>query len=104
DGWFAVDHGPTTLTLDAVDATACDTYCGLVTTACAGPDAQYASYGHCIDYCQTWAAIPPGAPDAAPANTVACRAHQAALALASDPETHCPAAGPHSDGTCGAEC
>ena len=105
DGWFPGDHGPTTLTLDAVDATACPTYCGLVTTGCTGPDAQYTSYAHCLDYCQSWAALTPGDPAAGPtgANTVACRAHEAALAPA-DPATHCPAAGPTGAGTCGTPC
>ncbi|PKN53997.1 MAG: hypothetical protein CVU56_28840, partial [Deltaproteobacteria bacterium HGW-Deltaproteobacteria-14] len=101
DGWFPGDHGPTTLTLEAVDATACTTYCGLVTTACTGAAAQYTSYTHCLDYCETWAALPPGDPAADPtgANTVACRAHEAALAPA-DPATRCPAAGPTGAGTC----
>jgi hypothetical protein len=75
----------------------CADYCRLVMTACTEQNAVYESERQCLDVCE---ALPPGAARDRAEASVGCRRVHAYNAL-SDPDTHCPHAGPGGDGVCG---
>lgn len=80
----------------------CDVYCDTVSASCADDDAVYTNRDTCLAFCAT---LPPGQPSDEVGNSVACRLHQAELALATgEPQVHCPLAGPGGNGTCGGNC
>ena len=81
----------------------CEAYCAAVTANCAGEDAQYDSEQACLDYCQTFAALPLGGADDTSGNTVGCRTYHATV-VATDGTQHCVHAGPSGGGICGDWC
>ena len=90
----------------APGATACSDYCDKITANCTGANAQYSSKGDCVSACQNKLAWPAGT-SANTGNTLSCRDYHAGLAgmNAGAATTHCPHAGPTSDGNmCGTLC
>ena len=78
-------------------ATPCDGYCDQIGAACTGPNQEYTDRATCMVLCQVY---DPGTAGDTTSDSLACRAHYAALA-ASDPNLHCKHAGPLGTGTCG---
>jgi hypothetical protein len=80
----------------------CALYCETVLSNCQGEHAVYASPEICTATC---AFFEPGTAGDASGNTVACRTRHATLARSTgEPGSHCPAAGPGGDGSCGSNC
>jgi hypothetical protein len=88
----------------------CSGYCETALDTCEGTLAVYRSIESCLGVC---ANLPAGNPDAPePGNTIACREENARFARStSEPEIHCPAAGPGGNDTgspavpaCGTDC
>lgn len=78
----------------------CEAYCDSVMAACTGTHAAYPTRDQCIATCAT---LPSG--EAQNDNSLECRSTQAAFAQSStEPEIHCPAAGPFGVGVCGSLC
>ena len=78
----------------------CESYCNHVTAGCAGVHAAYPDRDTCLLTC---AKLPSG--EASADNSLECRTAQAELAESTtEPETHCPGAGPFGAGICGSTC
>jgi len=90
-------------TLDATAGLSCETYCETTQQNCTGDFAIYASLETCMLTC---AQLPLGTADnETSGNTIACRLRNANLASETGEfDTHCPAAGPGGDATCGDDC
>ena len=84
----------------------CTAYCEITAAACTGDNAQYTDKGDCVEYCETWAALPEGTPGDDFGNSIACRTTWAALAEQSPAEAGawCANAGPTGNDTCGTWC
>ncbi len=79
----------------------CANYCRVVSTACAGSNAQYEDAAPSTKQClATCAAFEGGFNSDTMTNTVGCRTYHAYNSLL-DPATHCSHAGPTGDGHCG---
>ncbi|MBI4448679.1 cupredoxin family copper-binding protein [Candidatus Woesearchaeota archaeon] len=89
---------------DLTAAVTCDEYCGKVQSACDGPRTQYPSERDCLTYCATQAKFPAGKREDPASNTIACRKYHANVASTTDPDIHCPHAGPSGGGVCGTYC
>ena len=98
----ALDGG--TVCVDGGEEPSCAEYCAVITDACVGDNAQYADEAACIAYCTGAGAFPIGTADDTAGNTVGCRSYHAGVALQSDPELHCPHAGPSGGDVCGSWC
>ena len=90
-------------------APSCSVYCGAVTAACSGPNAQYADQAACMTYCSVWAlweesAKTKGKYSDTSGVTVGCRIYHARVAAKTQAYTHCPHAGPTGAGGCGSVC
>ncbi|HMJ15494.1 MAG TPA: hypothetical protein VK524_28960 [Polyangiaceae bacterium] len=90
---------------DARAPSLCEKYCSTVLSACTGEYAVYASSAICLKNCE---ALPAGNPGDVFGNTIHCRLHNAEKEP-SEPETHCPIAGPGGStrtgsGECGEDC
>jgi len=85
--------------------TPCEEYCDTVMANCTQGDGfdrrQYDSRDTCLGVC---ARFPSGTEGDTSGPTVACRQHYAELAATSEPDVHCPIAGPGGNGQCGANC
>ena len=94
-GGVCVDPDPT-----------CENYCGEVTSACTGDNAQYASEQACLDYCNTHGKIPAGTAGDQSGNSIACRIYHAGVAGGGDAQAaiHCDHAGPSGGDVCGSWC
>gem|GEM_PF-423280 len=102
-------HGGPTPTAQCVDATptepSCDAYCTAITATCTGNNAQYADYDDCLAYCTIEAQLPLGTLADTNVNTVGCRQyHVDAAVTSSNPDLHCPHAGPSGGNFCGSWC
>ena len=107
DGWGANAAGAYTLNVEdhtLAEPPTCAYYCSLVGAACVGENAQYASDEACLEYCETWAALPAGTSADTAGNTVGCRTYHADVAADGAPEVHCPHAGPSGGDVCGSWC
>jgi hypothetical protein len=78
-------------------ASTCDAYCALVETACTGDNAIDFGETGCADTC---AAYPPGEDGDMGNNSAHCRLYHVGVASMTDPEVHCPHAGPDGGGQC----
>ncbi|MCX4244509.1 hypothetical protein [Paraliomyxa miuraensis] len=77
----------------------CESYCEIYSTAC--PDfSEYANDQHCLDHCGQW---PEGAPEDVDGDSLGCRTYHATVAGSTDPDFHCPHAGPSGAAVCVAE-
>jgi hypothetical protein len=93
------DHG-----YDAgpVVTAACLAYCDTVMGACKSPHGVYSSRSACLNVC---AKLPPGDELEPSGATVACRKKEGDnAATTSEPESHCPGAGPGGANDCGSNC
>ena len=89
----------------AEPAPTCADYCAVVSAACTGDDAQYASEAACIAYCTTAASMPAGSSADTSGNTIGCRQYHATVAgMPGNAATHCPHAGPSGGDVCGSWC
>jgi hypothetical protein len=82
---------------DVAPEALCDSYCGLVTSACVDDLAMYESTEQCLAVCGL---LEPGVAGDQTQNTVRCRRYHAYFSLL-EPEAHCMHAGPTGDGHCG---
>ncbi len=79
----------------------CGEYCEAIMATCRGEDAAYASFDTCLGVCER---LPVGDPnEPAGSNSIACRLAEVRLAANSEPDVHCPRAGPAGGGSCGAD-
>lgn len=68
----------------------CSEYCGIYMDAC--PDfSEYANEQHCMDHCAQW---PLGIAGETAGDSLGCRTYHVTVASSTDPELHCPHAGP----------
>jgi len=92
--------GSSDTTPDAAASAACTDYCTAILANCGTGHAQYSGMDQCMASC---AAFPAGNTGDTSGDSVACRTYHA-MAAATDPDTHCPHAGPSGDGVCGTDC
>lgn len=74
----------------------CEEYCGLYMEACQD-HSEYANEQHCMDHCAQW---PEGTAGAVDGDSLACRTYHVTVAGSTDPELHCPHAGPSGMHVC----
>ena len=74
----------------------CDAYCDLYLSACAD-FTEYDNKEACVAQCDQW---PLGEADALDGDSLGCRIYHATVADSTDPNVHCPHAGPSGDGVC----
>ena len=91
------DTGPDDTT--GGDALSCANYCAIYLDAC-NDFTAYANEQDCLDNCAQW---PIGTEVDTADDTLGCRIYHATVASSTDPEMHCPHAGPNGDATCVAE-
>jgi hypothetical protein len=86
---------PTTETDTGGDLT-CEAYCGIYATACKD-FSEYDNEQACLDQCSQW---PIGTAGAVDGDSLGCRTYHVTVASQTDPNVHCPHAGPSGDNTC----
>jgi len=74
----------------------CAEYCGIYLDACAD-FSEYANEQDCMDNCAQW---PIGTAADTGNDSLGCRIYHATVASGTDPEMHCPHAGPSGAATC----
>lgn len=80
----------------------CGEYCDTVMSACQGEYAVYTTFEACMGVCEL---LPEGSSlEPQKTNTVACRLAEAKAAAATEPDVHCPGAGPGGGDACGSDC
>ena len=85
----------------------CGQYCELYMSTCS-EQSEFFDLGHCMSYCTTFGAIPPGSADDVQGNSLGCRIH--ALDAGNTPdfagslEKVCIVAGPSGGNECGTWC
>lgn len=96
---------------ESPDGPTCSEYCDLIQVVCGNEGdftAQYDSIEACADYCETWAAIPPGTDDDVSGNTIGCRIAQTEAAIEAEDTIQrlelCERAGPSGGDVCGSWC
>lgn len=89
----------------------CTDYCAFIQAVCGNAgdfSAQYESIDACMEYCETWAAIPPGSDDDVSGNTIGCRIAQTEAAIETEDTIErlgrCEQAGPSGGNVCGTWC
>jgi len=87
----------------AVMVPRCQEYCVAITESCTGDNAQFDGLYDCYDYCVYVGGWDTGTLDDTSGPTLGCRLYHAGAA-ASNPETHCPHAGPTGGDVCGNAC
>ena len=107
DGWADFTNANGTYTLEVtedVPELTCEYYCFKVQSACTGDDSLYDTNQACMDYCETWGAIPLGSLDDVAGNSLGCRIYHAGVAQDTSPDVHCAHAGPSGGDVCGTWC
>ncbi|MCB9719018.1 MAG: hypothetical protein H6712_34555 [Myxococcales bacterium] len=74
----------------------CAEYCGLYMDACQD-FSEYANEQHCMDHCAQW---PLGEAGDVDGDSLGCRSYHVTVAGSTDPELHCPHAGPSGMHVC----
>lgn len=74
----------------------CEAYCGIYLQACAD-FSEYANEQDCMDNCDQW---PLGSPDDTAGDSLGCRQYHVTVASGTDPDIHCPHAGPSGADVC----
>lgn len=74
----------------------CDAYCGIYMQGCKD-NSEYQNMQACQDQCGQW---PPGALNETEGDTLGCRLYHVTVASMTDPDVHCPHAGPSGFGVC----
>lgn len=92
DGGATSDGGDTT----GGGELTCDAYCGVYLDGCAD-HSEYANMQDCLDNCAQW---PSGAASDTASDSLGCRLYHATVAASTDPDVHCPHAGPSGAGMC----
>jgi len=77
----------------------CEAYCELYEGSCQD-FSEYANTQHCLDNCAQW---PVGAIEDIEGDSLGCRTYHVTVAGTTDPELHCPHAGPSGMQVCVAE-
>lgn len=93
DGGATSDGGDTTT---GASELTCDAYCGIYLDGCAD-HSDYANMQNCLDNCAQW---PVGDASDTGADSLGCRIYHATVASSTDPDIHCPHAGPSGAGVC----
>jgi len=75
----------------------CEAYCDLYLNSACGDFKEYDNNEACMAQCNQW---PPGEADAVDGDSLGCRLYHATVADSTDPDVHCPHAGPSGDGVC----
>jgi hypothetical protein len=81
----------------AADAPKCADYCTAYLANCTGDNNAYKNEADCLDQCSHFY---PGEKGATEGDSVGCREYHAGNPALSDPDTHCPHAGPGGGGVC----
>jgi len=81
----------------AADAPKCEDYCAAYLANCDGNLNAYKDEADCLDQCSHFY---PGVKGATEGDSVGCREYHAGNPALSDPDTHCPHAGPGGGGVC----
>lgn len=89
------DATTTTTTGDPVELT-CQNYCGLYASGCSD-FSEYANEQECLAQCAQW---PLGIAGETAGDSLGCRLYHVGVANQTDPDVHCPHAGPTGDGVC----
>lgn len=74
----------------------CEEYCSVYAASCVD-HTEYANEQDCMDNCAQW---PVGEAADTAVDSLGCRLYHATVAGSTDPEMHCPHAGPSGDATC----
>lgn len=74
----------------------CDGYCDLYQTGCQDFN-EYANKEECLAQCAQW---PVGLPEDTAGDSLGCRTYHVTVANMTDPNVHCPHAGPTGAGVC----
>jgi hypothetical protein len=74
----------------------CESYCSIYAASCVD-HSEYSNEQDCLDNCAQW---PIGEAADTGIDSLGCRIYHATVAGSTDPETHCPHAGPSGDATC----
>jgi len=85
-----------TTTTGGGDELTCDNYCEIYETACKDFSA-YQNTAACLAQCGQW---PLGEINATGGDSLGCRLYHVTVASGSEPNVHCPHAGPSGDGVC----
>ena len=78
------------------EATGCTAYCDVYLAGCVDFN-EYANEADCVANCEQW---PIGEMDETAEDSLGCRLYHATVASSTDPELHCPHAGPSGAGMC----
>lgn len=81
----------------AADAPKCENYCAAYLANCKDKNNAYKDEADCLDQCSHFY---PGVKDAVDGDSVGCREYHAGNPALSDPDLHCPHAGPGGGGVC----
>lgn len=79
----------------AVDVS-CENYCSIYETGCKD-FSEYDNTAACLAQCGQW---PVGEANATDGDSLGCRLYHVTVASTTDPNVHCPHAGPSGDGVC----
>lgn len=74
----------------------CESYCSIYAASCVD-HSEYSNDQDCLDNCAQW---PIGEAADTGVDSLGCRIYHATVAGSTDPEEHCPHAGPSGDGMC----
>ncbi|MCA9708619.1 MAG: hypothetical protein KDK70_22410, partial [Myxococcales bacterium] len=74
----------------------CEAYCGIYMDACQD-FGEYANEQHCLDHCAQW---PIGTMADTAGDSLGCRTYHVTVASSTDPQLHCPHAGPSGMHVC----
>jgi len=89
------DATTTDATTGGVELT-CESYCEIYATACKD-FSEYDNTDACLAQCGQW---PPGEVNATAGDSLGCRLYHVTVASTTDPNVHCPHAGPNGAATC----
>lgn len=81
----------------------CSEWCSALEAGCTGKNAQFPSQGDCLTFCEEAAHFEPGLVSDTGGNTLGCRIYHATVA-STEPQAHCPHAGPTGGNQCGGWC